>query len=164
MTPTTMTRIKTALPLLIAFLLGGVSVRLWLDTAPPEKAHAERTGHERNGHQKQEPGGHGEKREEGKLSLSPEARREAGITIAEAAGGRLEQTLDLPGELTLNADTVVHIVPRAAGIVQRVHKNLGDDVKPGGSQATTVPGAGDTRQRRRVESQAHPAGTRVSGH
>jgi cobalt-zinc-cadmium efflux system membrane fusion protein len=128
-----MTRIKTALPLLIAFLLGGVSARLWLDgsTAPPEKAHAERTGHERNGHQKQESGGHGEKHEEGKLSLSPEARREAGITIAEAAGGRLEQTLDLPGELTLNADTVVHIVPRAAGIVQRVHKNLGDEVKPG---------------------------------
>ena len=136
MTPTTRTRTKTAVVLLVAFFLGGISVRVWLDgpAAPFENARAERTGQERNDREQQEPGGyegHKDAHEEDKLSLSPEARHEAGITIAEATGGVLEQTLDLPGELTLNADTVVHIVPRAAGIVQRVHKNLGDEVKPG---------------------------------
>lgn len=123
MTPTTMTRIKIILALLAAFFVGGVSARVWLASpaAPPEDAHAERTSHGKEEHSHQE----------GKLSLSPEAVKEAGITIAAAASGEIEQTLDLPGELTLNADTVVHIVPRAAGIVQRVHKNLGDEVKPG---------------------------------
>lgn len=134
MTP--MKRTKTALALFAAFVLGGVSVRVWLDgpAAPPENAHAERTGRGGDEHVKPEPGKedeHGDEHGEGTLSLSPEARQEAGITIAAATGGALEQTLDLPGELTLNADTVVHIVPRAAGIVQKVNKTLGDAVKPG---------------------------------
>lgn len=133
---TTMTRTQTAVALLAAFFVGGVSARVWFDgpAAPLENAPAERTGQEGNGHRKQEPSGHeehGDKHEEGKLSLSLEALQEAGITITEATGGALEQTLDLPGELTLNADTVLHIVPRIAGIVQRVNKTLGDDVKPG---------------------------------
>jgi membrane fusion protein, heavy metal efflux system len=124
--PTTMTRTKAAVALLAAFFLGDVSARMWLDgpSNPPEDAHTERTNH---GKKDQEEHGH----QEEKLSLSPEAVKEAGITIVEATGGELEQTLNLPGELTLNADTVVHIVPRAAGIVQKVHKTLGDAVKPG---------------------------------
>jgi cobalt-zinc-cadmium efflux system membrane fusion protein len=133
---TTMTRTQTAVALLAAFFLGGVSVRVWLDgpATPLENAHAERTERGGDDHEKQEPGEHathGDGHKAGTLSLSPEARQEAGITIAEATGGALEQTLDLPGELMLNADTVVHIVPRAAGIVQKVNKTLGDTVKPG---------------------------------
>ena len=49
--------------------------------------------------------------------------------VATAAGGELEQTLSLPGEIAMDADKVAHIVPRVAGIVRRVEKKLGDDVQ-----------------------------------
>jgi cobalt-zinc-cadmium efflux system membrane fusion protein len=115
-----------------ALLLGGLGG--WLGaarlSAPPQNAHAERETRDALGAVEQvKPEGHSE-REEGKLRLSAAARQEAGITVAEATGGGLEQTLNLPGEIMLNADRVVHIVPRVGGIVQRVNKALGDDVKP----------------------------------
>jgi len=40
--------------------------------------------------------------------------------------GRVELT---PGEIELNADKVVHVVPRVSGVVTEVYKNLGDAVK-----------------------------------
>jgi len=54
-----------------------------------------------------------------------------GVEVAEAAGGWLEQSLTLPGEIALNADHVAHIVPRVGGIVREVRKFLGEDVQPG---------------------------------
>ncbi len=36
--------------------------------------------------------------------------------------------MNLPGEITLNADTLAHIVPRVTGIALDVRKNLGDEV------------------------------------
>jgi cobalt-zinc-cadmium efflux system membrane fusion protein len=72
-----------------------------------------------------------EKLEEGRVVLSEQAIRDGGIEVAEAAGGELEQTLTLPGQIVLNADKVAHIVPRVAGIVHRVDKNLGDEVQAG---------------------------------
>ena len=69
--------------------------------------------------------------DEGRIVLSEKAIRESGIEVAEAASGELEQTLTLPGEIVLNADKVAHIVPRVAGIVRRVDKNLGDEVQAG---------------------------------
>ena len=37
----------------------------------------------------------------------------------------------LPAEISLNSDTVAHIVPRLSGVVRSVHKNLGDKVQAG---------------------------------
>jgi cobalt-zinc-cadmium efflux system membrane fusion protein len=125
---------KTTVGLLTAFVLGGVSIRLWMDTLfranVPHEEHADEDGE----HKERERGEHGDGEhgdEEGHVTLTPAALQEAGITIAEASGGNLEQTLTLPGELTLNADRVAHIVPRVSGVVQKVTKHLGDDVKPG---------------------------------
>jgi membrane fusion protein, heavy metal efflux system len=75
-------------------------------------------------------GGH-EGHAEGAIVLSEKAIRESGIEVVAASGGELEQTLTLPGEVVLNADKVAHIVPRVAGIVRRVDKNLGDEVLAG---------------------------------
>jgi len=82
-------------------------------------AHAQHAGNDEPGH------------EDERLVLSEKAVRESGIEVAEAAGGELERSLPLPGEIVLNADKVAHIVPRVAGIVHRVDKNLGDDVQAG---------------------------------
>ena len=79
---------------------------------PPEQTSAEEQEHH----------------EEGVVELSPGALKEAGIELQTAQGGELEQVLTLPGEIALNADRVVHIVPRVGGIVRRVNKTLGDEV------------------------------------
>ena len=69
--------------------------------------------------------------EAGRIVLSERAIRDSGIEVAETAGGEVEQSLTLPGEIVLNADKVAHIVPRVAGVVRRVDKNLGDEVQAG---------------------------------
>jgi cobalt-zinc-cadmium efflux system membrane fusion protein len=65
------------------------------------------------------------------IPVSPEAAASAGVETEEAAGGAIEETLNLPGEIVFNADKVAHIVPRVPGIVRRVDKVLGDAVKAG---------------------------------
>ena len=119
-----------AVALLVAFFLGGVSARLWWGAPTPSLKDVQANQEKREESDHEHQGERGEHEEE-KLKLSAEAQTEAGITLAEATGGELEQTLNLPGALTLNADTVLDIVPRVAGIVQRVNKTLGDEVKPG---------------------------------
>jgi cobalt-zinc-cadmium efflux system membrane fusion protein len=103
-------------------LLGAVAMFVWQgygrqggesEAAQQEESHEE-SSHEEHG-----------------VTLSAEAIKAAGVEIAEAAGGLLEQTLALPGEIGLNADKTAHIVPRVSGIVRRVDKYLGDAVRPG---------------------------------
>lgn len=72
-----------------------------------------------------------EEHADGPLLLSEQAVRDNGIEVVAATAGEIEQTLTLPGEIVLNADRVAHIVPRVAGIVRRVDKNLGDEVAAG---------------------------------
>ncbi|MHB8810982.1 MAG: efflux RND transporter periplasmic adaptor subunit [Desulfobulbaceae bacterium] len=56
---------------------------------------------------------------------------EFGITLATAEGGALDQYIDLPGEIVLNADRMAHVVPRVSGIVREVRMTVGDQVKAG---------------------------------
>src|SRR3972149_6392270 len=68
---------------------------------------------------------------EGRVELTPEAIQNAGIGIETAGPAQIKTVLELPGEIELNADKVVHVVPRVAGVVTEVYKNLGDAVKHG---------------------------------
>ena len=87
----------------------------------------EQAGHEGHAHGQEEGGG---------LTLSPEERRNAGIVIAKAAPGRLRTETRLPGEIVVNGDRVVHLVPRASGVVSAVMKTVGDRVAAGEELAT----------------------------
>jgi|CXWL01.1.fsa_nt_gi cobalt-zinc-cadmium efflux system membrane fusion protein len=130
---------------IIGLMLGvalGVGGVWWLEHGHMPWASSENTTRERgeaedeHGHGSEGHAEHGEGEdehghEEGSLVLSEKAIRESGIEVTAASGGELEQTLTLPGEIVLNADKVAHIVPRVAGIVRRVDKNLGDDVQAG---------------------------------
>jgi cobalt-zinc-cadmium efflux system membrane fusion protein len=61
-----------------------------------------------------------------------EARAEEhGIKLAPAESGTLQSGLTLPGEVALNANRVVHVVPRLTGVATQVLKNLGDTVTKG---------------------------------
>ena len=68
---------------------------------------------------------------EGRVEVSPEAIQNAGIGIETAGTARIKTVLEFPGEIELNADKVVHVVPRVSGVVTEVRKNLGDAVEHG---------------------------------
>ena len=93
--------------------------------------HAEAASTDEHGHGGAAEGEDAHGHEAGRIVLSEKAIRDSGIEVAETTGGELEQSLTLPGEIVLNADRVAHIVPRVAGIVRRVDKNLGDEVQAG---------------------------------
>jgi len=124
-------------------LLGATGVYLsvqrgWLAPESGTEIHAdEHAGQEHAGEASAHAGESGEHAEEGgahaehRVVIPPAARVTAGIELAAAGPGDLEQVLSLPGEIVLNADRVAHIVPRVSGIVRRVDKVAGDRVEPG---------------------------------
>ncbi|MCL4477196.1 MAG: efflux RND transporter periplasmic adaptor subunit [Nitrospirae bacterium] len=92
----------------------------------PHKAETERN----------EEGKHGEGKEKIQddkklVKLHDGDLKEFGIVVKEAGPGRLSVQRELPGEIVPNADRLAHIVPRVAGVVRRVFKNVGDAVKAG---------------------------------
>ncbi len=68
--------------------------------------------------------------EEG-LKLSPEQLAAFDIKLSTAGPGVIRKTLDLTGEVIVEPDRLYHVVPRVAGVVQKVYKQLGDEVKAG---------------------------------
>ena len=75
---------------------------------------------------------------EGVVRLSDEEIEEFGIEIRTAGPGRILLHVDLPGEVTVNADRLGHVVPRVPGIVREVRKTLGDTVRTGEVMAVLV--------------------------
>jgi cobalt-zinc-cadmium efflux system membrane fusion protein len=53
------------------------------------------------------------------------------MPVEAAAPGKLAVTLGFPGEVHVNGDRQAHIVPRYPGLVTRVLKKIGDEVKQG---------------------------------
>jgi cobalt-zinc-cadmium efflux system membrane fusion protein len=63
--------------------------------------------------------------------ILPDAARTAGIETSIAGPGRIDQTLTVYGQLTLNENKVVHVMPRFPGVAKEIKKQLGDTVAPG---------------------------------
>ena len=68
---------------------------------------------------------------EGRVELTHEAVQSAGIVVETAGLVQMKTIIELPGEIELNADKVVHVVPRLSGVVTAVYKNQGDTVNHG---------------------------------
>lgn len=68
---------------------------------------------------------------EARAELPEEMVKNAGILIKSAGPAKLKSLLKLSGEIGLNEEKVVHIVPRLDGVVKKVFKDLGDRVVPG---------------------------------
>ena len=69
--------------------------------------------------------------EESTVHLSDEQIMKFGIETSPAGPGDIKVHISLPGQIAINTDRMVHIVPRVPGIVRQVKKKLGDPVKKG---------------------------------
>ncbi|MEB0139684.1 MULTISPECIES: efflux RND transporter periplasmic adaptor subunit [unclassified Undibacterium] len=69
--------------------------------------------------------------EVGKITMNAQTAQQNGVEFAAVGPIDLKTSLKLTGEVRLNQDRVVQIVPRLAGIVESVHVNAGDQVKAG---------------------------------
>lgn len=69
--------------------------------------------------------------DDGPIRLSSDEQKEFDIVLDKVEASSLEQYVDLPGEIVLNADQVAHVVPRVAGIIREVKKKQGDLVRKG---------------------------------
>ncbi|QEG35858.1 efflux RND transporter periplasmic adaptor subunit [Bythopirellula goksoeyrii] len=70
------------------------------------------------------------------VELSPDRAKKAGLQIVSAGPAQLQDSLKLYGETTINSNNIIHVVPRFAGTIQKVNKELGSPVKAGELLAT----------------------------
>ena len=68
---------------------------------------------------------------EAQVKMSDEQVKNSGVQIAAAGPARIKVMLQLQGEVRLNEDRTVHVVPRLAGLVESVSANAGDRVQRG---------------------------------
>lgn len=80
----------------------------------------------------------------------------AKLELETAGPGRVDETLALPGEVTLNADAVAHVTPRSSGAVRSVKAVLGDVVKKGDVLALL-----DSREVAAMQQEAQAAQARL---
>ena len=100
------------------------------------ESHADAGHNEHEGHEDehQAKGPHGGKlftEEDFRVEMEDAQVKAAGVTIQTAGAARIKSTLTLPGEIHLNEDRTTHVVPRLAGVVEKVQADLGQKVKKG---------------------------------
>ncbi|MET0348994.1 MAG: efflux RND transporter periplasmic adaptor subunit [Rhizobacter sp.] len=70
-------------------------------------------------------------KEEGRVAMSDAQVKAAGVVVESASAAVIRSSLQLPGEIRFNEDRTAHVVPRVAGVVERVSADLGQRVKKG---------------------------------
>ncbi|MBL8113485.1 MAG: efflux RND transporter periplasmic adaptor subunit [Acidobacteria bacterium] len=89
---------------------------------------------------------------EGRTEIRPEELKSAGVLIEKAGPARMKNVIELPAQIALNADATAHVVPRLAGVVSEVRKNLGDPVNRGEVIAVISSGDLATAKQAYIES------------
>ena len=133
-------------PLLMALLLViGAAVTGWIFASGKAKPEvAEQRGHAEDQDQpdKKPPDeqakdkhggdeGHAEEKEakESRVTMTDTQLKQSGVEIATAGPARIGSAVKLIGEIHLNADRTVHVVPRLIGLVETVLASAGDRVR-----------------------------------
>lgn len=68
---------------------------------------------------------------EGRINMDAQQRKQNGLELQTASALKLQNTLHLLGEVRINEDQMLHVVPRLAGIVESVLVSEGDQVSKG---------------------------------
>lgn len=109
-----------------------LSVNPYVKLSADEDKHEEhqgQAGHAEHEHDENEEHEGHQHHDEEALKLSPEQLKAFSIQLSKAGPGVIRKTLDLTGEVIVEPDRLYHVVPRVAGVVQKVYKQLGDNVK-----------------------------------
>jgi len=130
-----MKRIVVILIVLVGVVLSGLAYKRFQSAdKTPDQAEIKQK-HEDHDNHDEEHEEHGERKV---ARLSEEEMKEFGIEIQTAGPGRIKVHVNLPGEVTVNADRLGHVVPRVPGIVREVKKTLGEKVRSGEVMAVLV--------------------------
>lgn len=98
----------------------------------PSGAHADHPAHDTEGRGPQGAGGASHDDEvPGQIRLDDAQIAQAAIGTAHAEAATLRVSVELPGEIRLDADRTAHVVPRVAGVVELVSADLGTAVRKG---------------------------------
>lgn len=89
---------------------------------------------------------------EGRTEIQPEELESANVVIEQVGPARMKNIIELPAQIALNADKTAHVVPRVAGVVAEVRKNLGDRVQRGEVMAILNSGDVATAKEAYIES------------
>lgn len=68
---------------------------------------------------------------EARVTMQDAQLKSNGVQVATAGPARIKVALQLQGEVRLNEDRTVHVVPRLTGLVESVSANAGDRVRRG---------------------------------
>lgn len=101
------------------------------DKKHDDSEHGKDEKHDEHGHGDDEHG-----HEEGKLTLSSEQLRNAGIQLAKAGPVAIRQTLPLYGVITPSADGIQQVTARFPGVIRQLARKPGDRVAAGDVLAT----------------------------
>ncbi len=105
---------------------GTVLVEHRIHATPGHGEHGHGDDHSEHGH-----GEDGHEAHRDRVVVSDAQLADADVALADAGPGKVVVTVDLPGEIALNAEALAHVGPRVAGTVRSVAKKLGDTVKKG---------------------------------
>jgi membrane fusion protein, heavy metal efflux system len=98
-----------------------------------EKHEDEKVGGEKHEGEKKDETKHAE--EKGRVKLSPEALKNAGIKTGPAKAEAISETLAVTATISHNHDRLFHVTPRITGRVIDVRVSVGSDVKAGSALA-----------------------------
>jgi membrane fusion protein, heavy metal efflux system len=123
---------KKSLLIALLVLIGGVFAG-WIVSSG--KAGSEGAKHEDHAEGKYEheeqgkKGGHADEEKESRIKMTEAQVKQSGVEIATAGPARIGSAVKLIGEIQLNADRTVHVVPRLVGLVETVSASAGDRVR-----------------------------------
>lgn len=132
--PTNLDRDLARAAAMLLLLLGGLALAAALAAGCVGRGGAEPAAHadehaEAGGHEGEE--AHDEHGDEGAVTLSAAAARNARLRVAAAGPATIATVVEAPGEIHLNAERVLEIRPRFPGVVRELRKRVGDAVRAG---------------------------------
>lgn len=117
---------KTSSTIVVAIIAAALGAYGYSLLAPGKLAHTEHAEHSEH----KKPNDRVEQDEHGadRIRISDVKLAAAGVTLAEAAGATLTDTLAFNGILRANQEAVVQVTPRFPGVVKSILKRIGDKV------------------------------------